>query len=93
MEPLWLTATQLLFRREFSWIRVRFDPTTGEVAGTPTLWGTGSRFSDTSGWSNRPCYDGGIIYVEGPEQTTSRYFRVVPNWVNTMKAAVDSVNR
>jgi hypothetical protein len=93
VESLWLSATQLLYRAGVSWYLVRFDPASGEVAGSPTLWGRDPRFSDTSGWSNVLSHDGGIIYVQGPEQITARYLRVVPNWVAQMKAAVDSANR
>jgi hypothetical protein len=38
-------------------------------------------------------WDCGIIYVQGPEQSSARDLRVVPNWVAQMKAAVDSVGR
>ena len=36
--------------------------------------------------------DGGIVYLQGPEQTSTSYRRVVPNWVAQMKAAVDAAN-
>ena len=65
----------------------------GLSEGTPTLWARDPRFSDTAGWSNRLSWDGGIIYVQGPEQSSGRYLRVVPGWVSRMKAAVDSVGR
>jgi hypothetical protein len=93
VESLWLSATQLLYRAGVAWYLVRFDPATGEVVGSPTLWGRDPRFSDTAGWSNRLAWDGGIIYLRGPEQTTAHYLRVIPNWVTKMKAAVDSANR
>ncbi|HTO72652.1 MAG TPA: hypothetical protein VMJ30_02485, partial [Gemmatimonadales bacterium] len=69
------------------------NPETGEPTGAPTYWGWDPRFSDTSGWSNRPSHDGGIIYVEGPAETTTTFLRVIPGWVATLKAAVDSANR
>jgi hypothetical protein len=89
-EPLWLSPSELLFRDGFSWYKVTVNPETGEPKGPPVFWARDPRFSDTSGWSNRPSYDGGIIYVQGPEQHGSTYLRVIPNWVTQMKAAVDS---
>ncbi|MEP7325525.1 MAG: protein kinase [Gemmatimonadota bacterium] len=92
-EPLWLSSNTLLYRSGISWYQVRIDATTGEPAGPGTLWGRDPRFSDTSGWSNRPTGDGGIIYVQGPAETSVAYLRVIPNWVAQMKAAVDAANR
>lgn len=43
----------------------------GEPVGPPTFWARGPRFSDTSGWSNRPSHDGGIVHVQGPAQNNS----------------------
>jgi hypothetical protein len=93
VEPLWLSATEVLYRAGVSWFVAHVNPETGEPAGAATFWARDPRFSDTSGWSNRVSHDGGIIYVEGPAQTTASYLRVVPDWVRQMKAAVDSVNR
>jgi len=93
VEPLWLSATEVVYRSGVSWHLARVNPETGEPAGAATLWEKDPRFSDTSGWSNRPSHDGGIIYVEGPTQTSTPFLRVVPNWVRQMKAAVDAANR
>jgi hypothetical protein len=93
VEPLWLSATEILYRKGVTWYLARINPETGEPLGEPTFWASDPRFSDTSGWSNRPSHDGGIIYVQGPAQTTATYLRVVPNWVARMKAAVDAANR
>ncbi len=93
VEPLWLSDTEVLYRSGMSWYVSRVDANTGEPVESPTLWAKDIRFSDTAGWSNRVSWDGGIIYAQGPEQTTARYLRVEPNWVSRMKAAVDSVNR
>jgi eukaryotic-like serine/threonine-protein kinase len=91
-EPLWLAPNLLLYRSGISWYQVRIDPATGEPAGSGTLWARDPRFSDTSGWSNRPSRDGGIIYVQGPPETSVGYLRIIPNWVAQMKAAVDAAN-
>ena len=91
-EPLWMSPTELLFRAGVSWYLARLDPATGEPLGAPKLWARDPRFSDTAGWSNRLSHDGGIIYLQGPEQVSSGYLRVIPGWVTQMKAAVDAVN-
>jgi serine/threonine protein kinase len=93
VEPLWLTDTELLFRSGVSWYASHLDALTGEPTGSPALWAKDARFSDTPGWSNRVSQDGGIIYAQGPEQSTARFLRVIPNWVSRMKAAVDSANK
>jgi hypothetical protein len=93
VEPVWLSDSEILFRSGNSWYSSRVNPVTGEPSGAPVLWGKDPRFSDTSGWSNRDAHDGGIIYAQGPQQSSARFIRVIPNWVNQMKAAVDSVNR
>ena len=92
-EPLWMSATEILFRRGVSWYLARLDPATGEPLGAPALWGRDPRFSDTAGWSNRPSHDGGIIYLQGPAQVSSSYLRIIPNWAAHMKSAVDEANR
>ncbi len=92
-EPLWMSASEILFRRGVSWYLARLDPATGEPLGAPTLWGRDPRFSDTAGWSNRLSHDGGIIYLQGPAQVSGSYLRVIPNWVAQMKAAVAAANR
>ena len=92
-EPLWMSASEILFRRGVSWYLARLDPATGEPLGAPVLWGRDPRFSDTAGWSNRLSHDGGIIYLQGPAQVSGSYLRVIPNWVAQMKAAVAAANR
>jgi serine/threonine-protein kinase len=90
VEPLWLSGTEILYRLGIAWYLVRINPETGEPLGPPTFWARDPRFSDTSGWSNRPSRDGGIIYVQGPAENNSTYLRVIPDWVRQMRAAVDS---
>jgi hypothetical protein len=88
-----MSPTEILFRRGVSWYLARLDPATGEPRGAPTFWGRDSRFSDTAGWSNRLSHDGGIIYLQGPAQESGSFLRVIPGWVERMKAAVDEANR
>jgi hypothetical protein len=93
VEPLWLSSTEVLYRSGVAWYLARLNPVTGEPVGAATFWARDPRFSDTSGWSNRLSHDGGIIYLQGPEQVSAPYLRVVPNWVARMKVAVDGTNR
>ncbi len=92
-EPLWMSPTEIIFRRGVSWYVARLDPATGEPQGAPTFWGRDPRFSDTAGWSNRLSHDGGIIYLQGPSQVSGSHLRVIPDWVTRMKAALDEANR
>ena len=63
------------------------------MIGTPTRWGSDPRFLDTPGWSNRPSRDGGIVYMQSPNEGNARFIRFIPNFVATMKAAVDKANK
>ncbi len=90
VEPLWLSSSEFVYRSGVTWYSIRVDAATGEPRGAPVLFARDPRFNDTSGWSNRLSHDGGIIYVRGPDESTARYLRVIPNWVSRMKAAVDS---
>jgi hypothetical protein len=93
VEPVWLSSSEILYRSGVTWNLVRVDPATSELAGGATVWGRDPRFTDTFGWSNRPDWRGGIIYLQGPEDTDARYLRVIPQWVTRMRAAVDRANR
>jgi len=92
-EPIWLSATEVLYRLGVSWFIVHVNADTGEPLGPGTFWGRDPRFSDTPGWSNRPSHDGGIIYVQGPAQVTGNHFTVIPNWVAQMKSAVGNAKQ
>ncbi len=93
VEPLWLSATEVIYRLGVAWYLVRLDPVTGEVIGAPTLWGSDVRFADTPGWSNRLTHDRGIIYVQGSDSDHANSIRLIPNWVSQMKRAVDAANK
>ena len=93
VEPIWLSSTELLYRSSVIWYMARFDAVTGTLTGAPTEWARDTRFVDTPGWSNRPSWDGGIIYVQGPAQNDVRYLRFIPDFVTRLKAAVDSVRK
>jgi serine/threonine-protein kinase len=91
VEPLWLSPNTLLFRSGATWNLVQIDAK-GAVS-SPVRWGSDPRFLDTPGWSNRVSRDGGIIYVQSIDANDARFLRFIPNFVATMKAAVDKANR
>ena len=93
VEAIWISSSEILYRSGFTWHTVRTEPTTGELEGSASVWGGDPRFSDTFGWSNRPDWHGGIIYLQGPEDTRATYLRVIPHWVGKMERAVDAANR
>jgi hypothetical protein len=51
------------------------------------------RFADTPGWSHAPAPDGALTYLQSPVENTVHYVRVIPDWVDQMKAAVREANR
>jgi eukaryotic-like serine/threonine-protein kinase len=93
VEPLWLSGSEVLYRSGFTWHLVHIAPATGEPAATASVWGSDPRFFDTIGWSNRPDWRGGIVYLEGPADTRAAFLRVIPHWVRQMERAVDGANR
>ncbi|HEY3934384.1 MAG TPA: serine/threonine-protein kinase [Gemmatimonadales bacterium] len=93
VEPLWLSPTELLFRAGATWNLAHVNAATGEIDGSPARWGADPRFLDTPGWSNRVSWDGGIVYVQSTDVSDARFLRFVPDFVATMKAAVDKANR
>ena len=101
-EPQWLADGQLAFydplaegqaHPGFPFYRVTVDPSRNPPMGEPTLFFQDPRFADTPGWSYAPARDGGLIYLQGPEDNVVRYVRVIPGWVDQMKAAVAEANR
>ena len=93
VEPIWLSPTELLYRSGVTWYSARFDRVSGALIGAPSVWARDPRFVDTPGWSNRPSWDGGIIYSQSPEQTDSHYLRFIPDFITRLKAAVDGAAR
>jgi hypothetical protein len=93
VEPMWLSNSEILYRSGATWLEARINPATSEVISTGTVWGSDPRFADTFGWSNRPDWHGGIIYLQGPPRVTATYLRIIPHWITKMKDLVDEANR
>lgn len=93
VEPMWFSSTELLYRSSVRWYLARFDARTGELTGPPEFWGEDPAFLDTPGWSNGLSRDGGIIYSRRTEAEDVRFLRLMPDFVQRMKAAVAAADR
>jgi len=94
VEPSWLSNTEILyFESGGKFIRHSVGTSSNTRVGTPLVWHVDSLFSDTPGPSYLITADGGLIYVREPERQPAPYLRVIPNWVEQMKRAVDEANR
>jgi serine/threonine-protein kinase len=56
-------------------------------------WTVMPEFVETAGQSFTLSPDGRVVYVRGSPERPVWYLRVVPNWVNRMKRAVDEANK
>ncbi|UCC24146.1 MAG: protein kinase [Gemmatimonadales bacterium] len=101
-EPQWLANGDLVFYETlppgeagegFPFYRVPVDVSREPPVGEPELLFRDPRFADTPGWSFAPDAEGGLIYLQGPAENLVHYVRVIPGWVDRMKAAVDEANR
>ncbi len=91
-DPQWLSPTAFLIS-DYSgvptWYLVTVNPSADPPIGEPRPWFSDPRFTGTPGQSYTITPDGGLIYVQGPARQTAAFLRVVPNWVEQMKRAVD----
>ena len=99
-EPLWHGANELVY---FSYVggkgspsqtfnRVRMDGPADAPVGTREVLFTDPRFIDTAGWSHAVMPGGDAVYLQATAENLGYYVRVIPNWVATMKRAVDEAN-
>jgi hypothetical protein len=75
------------------WYRVTIDESLDPPFSQPEFWFKDELFADTPGASHSATPDGGVIYMRATAQKSAPFFRVIPNWVDHMKAAVDEANR
>jgi len=93
-EPAWISNTELSYWQQGGdFFRVSLGPASEEHRGSEVLWHSDPRFSDTPGSSYEITPSGGLTYIRAPEQRPAPYLRVIPNWVDQMKRAVDTANR
>jgi hypothetical protein len=95
IEPRWRSATELAFQLPGASAihQVTVTPASGSPVGARRPLVEDRRFVDTPGWSFAFTGTGGLIYLRSPASDEGHYLRVVPNWVDQMKRAVDEANR
>ena len=100
-EPLWHGANELVY---FSYVggkgspsqtfnRVRMNGPADSPMGAREVLFTDPRFVDTPGWSHSVMPGGDAVYLQATAENLGYYVRVIPNWVQAMKRAVDAANR
>ena len=96
-EPRWRSATELVYLTKAggksSLMRVTIGAGSGSPVGKPELLFTDPRYADTPGWSHAIMPGGDVVYLQTPTENLGYYVRVVPDWVMTMKRAVDEANK
>ena len=92
--PQWLNATEFAVVRDGGRLaRIKVEGPASAPKITGAHWFDVPRFVGipSGGFSLTP--DGRVIYKQGADVQPARYLRVIPNWVEGMKAAVDKANR
>ncbi|NNK64806.1 MAG: protein kinase [Gemmatimonadetes bacterium] len=72
---------------------VEMNPDGQGPPSAPEILFSDPRWSDTPGWSHTPSADGGLVYLQSSDEIRIHYLRVIPGWVDQMKAAVGEANR
>jgi serine/threonine-protein kinase len=92
----WISSTDLVFSQygdvhvfKIASLRAGTDP---PMSGMRE-WYVTPLLTESPGRTFTVTPDAGVIYVQGPPRRTGTYLRVVPNWVEQMKRAVDEANR
>ena len=91
-EPHWLSPTELFYTAydpSMGFERVRLDPNAANPIVERRHWIDAPGMVGTAGPSSMPTTDGRVVYLQGAPDVPVRYLRVVPNWVERMKRAVD----
>jgi serine/threonine-protein kinase len=93
-QPRWLTKREIVFYR-CCWdvYRSQVDETQAVPTIEPRLWFSDPRFTDLEQQAYAVTPDGGLIYMQTPPERLAPYLRVIPDWVEQMKRAVDEANR
>jgi hypothetical protein len=94
-EPLWRSSTGLVYTTvtRGAFFEVTIDPAAENPIAARDQIVDDPRFIDTPGWSYAFAPDGDLLYLRAPEEHPGYYVRLVPGWVEQMKAAVDAANR
>jgi serine/threonine-protein kinase len=73
--------------------RVTVDPRANPPVRNRGWWADAPQFRDANGPSFATAPGRGLIYMRGAIEKPASYLRVVPQWVDRMKQAVDEANR
>jgi hypothetical protein len=96
-EELWLSPSELAISTfdadRVATERVAIVPSTEPPLGKRRPWIDLAEFRGTAGQSLALSPDGRVVYVRGSAEAPVRYLRVIPNWVDRMRRAVDAANR
>ena len=95
-EPQWLSPTEFFYTAydpTMRFERVRLDPNAVNPIVDRRRWIDAPGMVATAGPSSMPTPDGRAVYVQGAADVPVRYLRVIPNWVERMKRAVDEAGR
>jgi serine/threonine-protein kinase len=100
-EPNWASSSELVYLSQYrsmgviaaSVYRTRIDANASSPVRNRELVVQDPRFADTPGWSLALTANGEVIYLQSPTENSGFYVRVIPNWVDHMKRAVDEANK
>ena len=99
-DPKWVSAYELAYWSPVtetftgaSLYRIPIFSDRANPIGERKLVITDPRFADTPGPSFALLSNGDLAYKQTPTENLGLYFRVVPGWVEEMKARVDEANR
>lgn len=80
LEPLWLTSSELVYRNDRTWYRVRIGSGRNDVVGRAETWFTDPAFLDTPGRSNSLLADGRLVYLRSTASSTTTLLRIIPRF-------------
>ena len=91
----WLSSDELVSGglASVNFYKMRIDPDSDPPISQPELWFSDPLFTQTPGDSHVVTHDGGILYMQRLGPNVAHFIRVIPDWVEQMKRAVDEANR
>ncbi len=73
--------------------RVTVTPSAKPPVGRRRRWLLPQEFRRTAGQAFTLSPDGRVVYVRGAAEVPVRCLRIIPQWVDRMKCAVEAANR
>ena len=93
-EPEWMPDGSLAFWTIDQWHwRMKITGSGGTPFAPPQRWFRDPLLINTEYRSHLITPDGADLYLRGSGRSTGAYLRVIPNWVATMKRAVDAAGK